>query len=160
MVYRIIAPVISVCIILLDFVSKEWIRKNIPLGGSTEEFLHFRIINIQNTGSAFGLFQDQSPILTVIAFIGLVLMLIFYRRYSTVSLLASIGMGLILGGAMGNLIDRLRFGAVTDFIYFRFWDNLYWPAYNVADASVTVGIILFVCFIFFQFRGRDAGRPS
>lgn len=160
MLYRIIAPLISIFVILLDLLTKEWIRNNIPLGGSTEELLHFRIVNIQNTGSAFGLFQNQSLILTVIAFIGLVLMLIFYRRYTTASLIANIGMGLIFGGAAGNLIDRLRFGAVTDFIYFRFWDSLFWPAYNIADASVSIGIILFLCFIFLEFKGKDARKSA
>ncbi|HJX03415.1 MAG TPA: signal peptidase II, partial [Dehalococcoidia bacterium] len=103
---RFIFILVAALVILLDQLSKAWIRSHIPLGTSLQEVLHFRIVNIQNTGSAFGMFPDQSIVLTVVAFIGLVLILVFYRRYGLASLLGGLSMGLIFGGAVGNLVDR------------------------------------------------------
>jgi signal peptidase II len=155
---RFVFVLVAVLIVVLDQLSKEWIRTNIPLGASLDEVLRFRIVHLSNTGSAFGMFPGQSIILTVVAFIGLVLVLVFYRRYGTASFLGGLAMGLIFGGAVGNLIDRIRLGAVTDFIYARLWGDVFWPAFNVADASVSIGVILFICFIIFGFKKPDANH--
>ena len=62
-------------------------------------------------------------------------------------MLATVALGLVFGGAIGNQIDRIRFGAVTDFIYARLWGDFYWPAFNVADAAISVGMVLLIWFI-------------
>jgi len=101
------------------------------------------LTHIYNTGAAFGLFHGQSFSLTIVALVGIVILLlyvlIFYRRFPfLVNRLGKSALGLVLGGTTGNLIDRLRFGYVTDFI-----DVGIWPAFNIADSAVVVGIIIF-----------------
>ena len=150
---RIITLPVAAVIVAADQLTKSWIRHNLPLGASLHEVCRVRIIHIQNTGAIFGIFPGQSLLLTVIAFIALVLMIIFFRRFGRASLLGGIAIGFVFGGAVGNLIDRLRFGgAVTDFIYVRLWDDVFWPAFNIADASLSVGIILLIGFIIWGMR--------
>lgn len=148
----ILLPVVAF-IIAFDQLTKMWIRANLPLGASLEEVCRVRIIHIQNTGAIFGIFPGQSLLLTIVAFIALVLISIFFYRFGRSNLLGSIAIGLVFGGALGNLIDRLRFnGAVTDFIYVRLWGDVFWPAFNIADASLSIGIILLILFIFWGMR--------
>ena len=133
----------SSLIVAADQLSKTWIRSNLAVGESVAETEFFQITHVCNTGAVFGLFQGRSFALTVAAVAVIVLLLVYVvfisRRLpfmdNTVSKTA---LGLILGGAIGNLIDRLRSGCVTDFIDFGFW-----PAFNVADSAVTVGVIIF-----------------
>jgi len=130
-------------IVVADQLSKEWIRSNLPEGQSLFQLGFFRITHIHNTGAAFGLFQGQSFVLTIVASIAVTVILAYalvsYRYFPWLdSMLSKSALGLMLGGTAGNLIDRLRFGYVTDFINFG-----YWPAFNVADSAVTVGVIIF-----------------
>ncbi len=101
-----------------------------------------RLAHVQNTGAAFGLFKDQALPLTIVAFIGIAVLLFFvlfmHRRFPFLATMpAKLVLGLSLGGTVGNLIDRLRYGYVTDFIAIGRW-----PAFNIADSSVVVGTIL------------------
>ncbi len=133
-------------IITADQLSKNWIRTH------TGEFPIFeigifRIIDVQNTGSSFGLFQGQNPILTIVAFVGIVLVLglvtVITLRYPLLDTwYTKFVLGLIFGGTVGNLIDRLARGYVTDFI-----DVGPWPTFNVADSSMVCGVILLALFI-------------
>lgn len=139
---------LGLLIAVADQLSKTWIRVNLAEGQSLFEIGFFRIIRLHNTGAAFGLFQGQSFALTIVALIGvaaiLAYVLVISRYFSWPnSMLGRTALGLVLGGTMGNLIDRLRFGYVTDFISFSFW-----PAFNIADSAVTVGAIIFVSSIF------------
>ncbi len=138
----------ALLIVAADLLSKIWIR-SYPEGYQIFEAKLFRLIHIQNTGAAFGLFQDQSFILTIVALIGIVVLLLFALPFShhlpfVDNWLGKVSLGLILGGTVGNLIDRLRFGYVTDFIDFGIW-----PAFNIADSSIVVGVTIFVCAILF-----------
>ncbi len=126
-----------------DQVIKLWIRSNLAIGVSLPEVGFFRITHIHNTGAAFGLFQGQSFALIMVSFVGVVVILVyvlfFYRRFPLPNnTLGRIALGLILGGTVGNLIDRLYFGYVIDFIYVGNW----WPAFNIADSAVVVGVII------------------
>ncbi|MEJ2739745.1 MAG: signal peptidase II, partial [Dehalococcoidia bacterium] len=138
---------IAVVVVVLDQISKSWIRSHLALGESFPEIGRLLIIHLQNTGSAFGLFTGQGFLLTIIALVGLVVILMFFRYLSQSSPLGTIALGLVFGGAIGNLTDRLRIGAVTDFIYIRLWNDFYWPAFNVADSALSVGIIALLIFI-------------
>ena len=134
---------VALFIIGADQLSKAWIRSSLPEGHSLFRLGFFRITHVHNTGAAFGLFPDQSLILTIFAVIAgtVVLFFVLYgHRYFPwlESLSIMLTFGLMLGGTAGNLIDRFRFGYVIDFI-----DLSYWPAFNVADSAVTVGVILF-----------------
>jgi signal peptidase II len=134
---------VALFIIVADQLSKAWIRSSLPEGHSLFRLGFFRLTHVHNTGAAFGLFPDQSLILTIFAIIAgiAVLFFVFYghRYFSWLEDLSTmLVFGLVLGGTVGNLIDRFRFGYVTDFIDFS-----YWPAFNIADSAVTVGVILF-----------------
>lgn len=133
----------AVLIVTADQLSKVWIRFNLALGESIPETGLFRITHVHNTGAIFGIFPDQSFLLSIVAIVGIVILLLitlFFFRHSP--LLAGpnqkLALGLILGGTVGNLIDRIRLGGVTDFI-----DIGFWPAFNVADSAVVVGSIIF-----------------
>jgi signal peptidase II len=118
------------------------------------------LTNVRNTGSAFGLFANQAFLLTLVAIVGLVTILLFYRYLSRISLLSSFALGLVFGGAVGNLIDRLRFGYVTDFIDVRLWRDFHWPAFNAADSAITGGSIVLAIFIFWAFRKGDGSSSG
>ena len=129
-------------IIIADQLSKLWIRSNLVIGESTFEIGFFRLTYVQNTGSSFGLFQNQNPILSIVAITGacIIIFLVFFMRHRIQILDTTIGklsLGLIFGGTVGNLINRLSLGYVIDFIDFNCW-----PAFNIADSSLVVGSIL------------------
>ena len=133
---------VAVLVIIADQLSKTWIRTNLDIGQILFDTGLFQIVHVYNTGAAFGIFKDHSFTLTIVAFVGIIviLLLVFVlhsRWYFIDSPLVASAIGLVLGGTVGNLIDRLRLGHVTDFIDFKFW-----PAFNVADAAVTVGVII------------------
>ena len=133
---------IALLVVVADQLSKIGIRSNLALGESLPETGLFRLTHVYNTGAAFGLFQGQTFPLTIVAIFGIVVILLFtllfYHRFPLLgSRLGKPALGLILGGTIGNLIDRLRFGGVTDFI-----DVGIWPAFNIADSAVVVGTII------------------
>jgi len=132
----------ALLVVVADQLSKMWIRSNLVVGQSLPETGFFRLTHIHNTGAAFGLFRDQSFTLTIIALVGIAVLLLyalfFYHHFPILdNRLNRSALGLVLGGAVGNLIDRLRFGYVIDFIDFGVW-----PAFNIADSAVTVGVII------------------
>ncbi len=108
----------------------------------------FNITHIQNPGGAFGFLAQQSPmirafIFLLMSFLAVCLIFWFYRKTPSTHRFLAAGFALILGGAIGNLIDRLRFGSVVDFLdfYVGAW---HWPAFNVADSAITTGIAIFL----------------
>ena len=145
--------------VALDQISKLWVRSNSMLGESFFEAGPLSLTHIQNTGSAFGLFANQTFLLTIVAIAGLVIILLFYRQIPQSNILGTLALSLVFSGALGNLIDRLRFGYVTDFIYVRLWHNFYWPAFNVADSAITIGTIALVFFIFTGLK-KEHDHPS
>jgi len=131
-------------VVVADQLSKTWVRSNITLWQSMPETGWLRLTHICNSGAAFGQFQDQRELLIAAAFVGIALLLAYglfaYRWFPMLdSTLSRVALGLVLGGTIGNLIDRLRLGCVTDFIDFGFW-----PAFNVADSSTVVGVIILI----------------
>jgi len=133
---------VGLLVILADQLSKAWIRNNLAWGQSLFDAGFFQIVHVHNTGAAFGIFKDHSLTLTIVGFVGIVviLLLVFVlrSRWSLLdSMLVTSAIGLVMGGTIGNLIDRLRMGYVIDFMDFKVW-----PVFNVADASVTIGVII------------------
>ncbi|MBL0712706.1 MAG: signal peptidase II [Desulfosarcina sp.] len=115
----------------------------------------FHITHVQNPGGAFGFLANQSAMVRGILFlavsslaVGLVLW--FYHKTPATHRWLAAGFALIFGGAIGNLIDRVRFGRVVDFLDF-FVGRWHWPAFNVADSAITVGITIFIIHVI---RGR------
>jgi signal peptidase II len=140
--YALVFLGIVAVLLILDIATKEWIRANLPLGGSFPEMWRLNIVHVQNTGAAFGLFTNQAFLLSVVAITGLVVVLLFFRYLRDLGFPGGLALSLIFAGALGNLVDRMRFGYVTDFIYVRLWGDVFWPAFNVADSAITVGAIL------------------
>jgi len=138
-----IFSLVALFIIGADQLTKAWIRSSLPEGHSLFRLGFFRVTHVHNTGAAFGLFPEQSLVLTIFAIIMGVVVLFFvlygHRYFPWLGgVSAVVTFGLVLGGTVGNLIDRFRLGYVTDFIDFS-----YWPAFNIADSAVTIGVILF-----------------
>lgn len=139
---NLIIVIILLIIVAGDILTKEWVRSFPPDGETIYKLGFVRIIHITNTGSAFGAFQGYALVLTIVAILGLFLLsglgIYVYRHYPQfVNMPNRIALGLILGGDLGNLIDRIRFGRVTDFI-----DPRFFPVFNVADSAITIGVIL------------------
>ncbi len=130
-------------IVLLDQISKLFFINLVSVGESIpviRNFFHFTLVH--NTGIAFGLFKNQGIIFIAVSIIAILFFgwFLYSRRgdqeFSGISVLA---LALIMGGAFGNLIDRLRFGYVIDFIDFRIW-----PVFNIADSAITVGAAILI----------------
>lgn len=133
----------AVIVVIADQISKTWARSYAE-GQTFFRGGFFQFVHGRNTGAAFGLFQDYSLVLTIAAILAIIAILMlglfFWNRWGAATgEVGRVALGLVLGGTTGNLIDRLRFGSVTDFIDFRFW-----PSFNVADSAITVGVILFI----------------
>ena len=129
---------IVLAIIALDQVTKYLIVNALSPSDSIEVFSFLHIVNVRNTGAAFGSFKSLGSsffIIVAVAAIVFVVSLLMKRVYNTG------GLCLILGGAIGNLIDRVLYGQVVDFIDFSI-GSYHWPAFNVADSALTVGIII------------------
>lgn len=131
---------IAILIVALDQWTKALVRANLPLGGSWLpagwEWLspYARIVHWYNTGAAFGMFKDGGMVFTVLAFVVIALILYYYPQVDKADWSLRLAMSMQLGGAAGNLIDRVTIGHVTDFISVGSF-----PVFNVADASITVG---------------------
>lgn len=129
----------AVIVFAADQATKALIRSTLELGESWPAEGLFRITRGTNTGSAFGLFQDQTLILTVASIVAIGVIIYYYRTQTRRSPITRFTIGLLLGGAFGNLIDRLVAGEVTDFI-----DVGWWPIFNLADSSIVVGMTLMI----------------
>lgn len=99
----------------------------------------FKFVYWRNTGAAWSLFHDSNALLAAVAVTALVILFLFRRHFDTSRWLGRLAFGLVLGGIMGNLIDRLRVGHVIDFIYF-YWGEHGFPAFNVADSAICTGV--------------------
>lgn len=125
---------------VLTFLGPGGIIREIPIIPGILRFIY-----VENTGAAFGLFQGRNPLLALLALVVVVLIAIWFRQV-IVWRLGALALGLQLGGAVGNLLDRLRHGFVIDFIDFSFW-----PTFNVADSAITIGVLL-LAFVVFRFE--------
>jgi len=126
-------------IIVVDQITKAIVRANIPFGGQWMPLPwlapYFRFVHWENTGAAFGMFQGGGWIFRILAAIVAVFIIIYFPQIPKEEKLMRVAIAMQLGGAIGNLIDRLVFGPVTDFISVgRF------PVFNIADSSITVGV--------------------
>ena len=155
MSYRWTFPVTAILIIIADQITKLLIVQNISYGKSLHVCDHLSISYVHNTGAAFGLFTDHTLLLTILAIIGLIVILFLYRQFSQSSTFSSLTIGLIFGGAAGNIIDRIRLSYVIDFITVRLWKDVYWPSFNIADSAITIGVILLVLFMLTGFGKKD-----
>ncbi len=133
---------ISSVIIALDFITKKIILAKVMLHESINVLPFLRIVHVENKGAAFGSFTNLgNNIFIIISIIAIIFILVYLSKVH--QKLEFISLSLVLGGAIGNLLDRIQFGKVIDFIDF-FVGRWHWPSFNVADSALTVGIILFL----------------
>ncbi len=143
---RYVSLLIALSITLLDQLTKMWVKSAIPLYSSRVVIPgFFSLVHIKNRGIAFGLF-NSSPlmgtwILTAFSMLASGFILYLLWREGEKNGLFSFSLAMVLGGAVGNLIDRLLWGEVTDFLYF-YIGPYHWPAFNVADTAISVGGML------------------
>jgi signal peptidase II len=147
--WNIIFFAIALAVVIIDQLSKWWIQTHFVPGQSVPETGPFRFTYAQNTGAAFSIFWGNTDILAVISMLGTAIILAYafvvYRHFPSLNTrMNKIALGLILGGTVGNLIDRVWLHYVRDFIS---WGP--WPVFNVADSSLVCGIIIFAVSILF-----------
>jgi signal peptidase II len=129
------AAVVAAGTVAADQAVKALVRATIERGDAVDLILGVQLVNVRNRGIAFGLFADGGALLVIFAVAALAALLVFFMRHRDRPLVW-LPTGLLIGGAIGNLIDRTREGSVTDFI-----DLPWWPAFNVADIAVTFGVL-------------------
>ncbi len=129
------AAAVAAGVVAADQAVKALVRSTIERGDEVELFLGIQLVNVRNRGIAFGMFSGGGIILVLFACAALLALLVFFARHRTRPLVW-LPVGLLIGGATGNLIDRTTEGAVTDFIDFPLW-----PAFNVADIAITFGVL-------------------
>jgi signal peptidase II len=130
------AGTVVVAVLATDQLVKALITSSLERGQEETIVGGVKIVNVRNTGVAFGQLQDGGAILTVVIVVALAALLAFFARHATERWMW-LPTGMLLGGALGNIVDRVREGAVIDFIKLP-----YWPAFNVADIAITFGVIV------------------
>ena len=156
---------IAIIVLLLDRIAKWAIASNIALHDSVVVIPGFlRLTHVQNTGAAFGLFAESSVqwkvgALVSFSILALVVVSTLLWKNSHSLSTTTIGLSLILGGAMGNLWDRMVSGHVVDFLDF-YVGSYHWPAFNVADSAIVVGAILLVAEIVFTKSASETVKSS
>ena len=129
------AAALALAVVAADQATKALVRANIDIGNRDGVFPGVELVHVRNRGVAFGLFADGGLVLVAIGAACVVALLAFFATHSRRPLVW-LPTGLLLGGAAGNLIDRLHQGYVTDFI-----DLPLWPAFNLADSAITIGVL-------------------
>ncbi|OGP71064.1 MAG: signal peptidase II [Deltaproteobacteria bacterium RBG_13_60_28] len=151
--------------VALDQISKEMVLRSMPLGSHLTVIKgYFNLVHIHNRGAVFGLLSTWSLDFVRIFFIittGIVLAVVGYLwwRLPENQGLAGLGYSLIMAGAVGNLVDRVRFGEVVDFLDFH-WRSYHWPAFNVADSLLCLGAGVLVLVILREEKGVDVSSTA
>lgn len=130
----------ALIVIILDQLTKYFIKNNFQLNQSVpliKNILHLTYVS--NTGSAFGLFKNFNSFFTLFSAIVIIVIFYYLKKIRQDETKIQFAVSLLLGGTIGNLIDRMLYGAVTDFIDFRIW-----PVFNVADSAVTVSVVILI----------------
>lgn len=131
-------------VLLLDQLSKWWVQDFLARGRVVEVVDgFFRLQLVKNPGAAFGIFPHRSSFFIILSLLIIGGVVYYYRRVLSRGVMLKAAVGLVLGGAVGNLIDRLRFSHVIDFLDFYLGPH-HWPAFNVADSAICVGVGLLI----------------
>jgi signal peptidase II len=155
---------VSAVAIVLDQVTKLWITRTLELFETVTVLPVLQITRTHNTGAAWSFLADaggwQRWAFSALAIVVSVVLVVWLRRIDAArQKVLPLGLTLILGGALGNVIDRLRLGHVVDFVAVH-WDEHYFPAFNVADACITVGALLLIYDAFIDGRTERTARRS
>jgi len=153
---KIILLIIPIIVIALDQLTKQWITRNMEIGESNPVISNFFYITYhRNSGAAWGMLQGQMALFYIITAIAVIGIIIWYKKlnFKTEWVLA-IALMLVLGGAIGNFIDRLIYQSVIDFLHTIWW-GYHFPIFNVADIALVIGAILMGIDVLFLDRKKD-----
>ena len=144
------AALVAAAVLAGDQIVKALVTSSLTRGDERDLVAGIKLINTRNTGVAFGQLQDGGVIVGVFIALAIAAVLVYFRRHAGTPLIW-LPTGMLLGGAAGNIVDRVREGAVVDFLKLP-----YWPAFNVADASITIGVVILMVVIERGDRARAA----
>jgi signal peptidase II len=132
-----LAGAVAVVVIVLDQITKRAVESSISPGEERKFLPGIELVHTRNRGIAFGFLPGSHVAVTIVIGVALAVLLVYFARHATRPLIW-LPTGMLIGGAIGNIADRLRHGSVTDFIKLP----LGWPPFNLADAAITLGILL------------------
>lgn len=148
-------------VVLLDQASKLWILEHFREYQVVTVWPVFNLTLVYNEGAAFSFLANaggwQRYLLSGLAAVVSLVLLFWLRRMQPGERLTAWAVALVLGGAVGNLIDRLAYGKVVDFLQWH-WEHHYFPAFNLADSAITLGVILLLLDVLLEKRGRETKR--
>jgi signal peptidase II len=134
---------VAVAAVLADQVTKHIVTSTLALDDSVHVVGPLSIHHVQNSGIAFGFFSSATAVVTVVTSVAVIWMIWFFARSGGRHPVLPAALGLLIGGSLSNLVDRVRLGHVTDFIDFR-----YWPAFNLADSFICIGVVILLLALF------------
>jgi signal peptidase II len=155
---------VAAVVIGLDQLSKEWVRATIPKHGwfapipALDPYFVFE--HVDNYGAAFGILQNMSSFFIVIAAAVAIGILVYATRLPKEQRLIRVLLGMMLGGALGNVIDRINQGYVTDYVKMGIPGLYYWPNYNIADSAIVIGVILLAVDMLVQDYRQSRVQPA
>lgn len=152
---------VALAAVFADQVTKHVVSDNLSLDEGLRVAGPFSIHHVQNSGIAFGLFASATVVVIVLTAVAVGWMLLFFARSGTRHPILPAALGLVIGGSLSNLVDRVRLGHVTDFLDFR-----YWPAFNLADSFIVIGVLVLFASLLIndreprrRARAGNASRP-
>ncbi len=147
---------VAAAAIVADQLTKQVVGRTLAVGERVDLFGPFSIHHVENSGIAFGLFASRTSFVIAITAVAVGMMVWFFARSAKRHPILPVGLGLVLGGSIANLVDRVRLGRVTDFL-----DLEAWPAFNLADTFIVVGVaVLIVSLLAAEREPRRPRRPS
>ncbi len=157
---KIVAVFLVVATFALDQWSKAEVLGNPLLSGYTtiEITSFFNLVLVFNRGVSFGMFAGYNQPLLLIIFALIIISVLLVWLWRSKSVMVTTGIGLVVGGAAGNVVDRIRYGAVVDFLDFHLGE-LHWPAFNLADSFVFIGVVV-LCVHSLFFEDRQSAKPN
>ena len=149
----VLVAVVAVVVFALDRITKIVVESSVPLGSSVDVVGQWvRISHVTNSGAAFGLLPERTTLLSILSVVAVLAIVFYYRRLAADSRLIAATLGMQLGGAFGNLVDRIGQGYVVDFVDVGIPGGVRFWAFNVADSSIVVGIIAVTVLLWWQER--------
>ena len=142
---------VALAAIAADQLTKAIVSSQLALDDSVHVIGPFSIHHVQNSGIAFGLFASATSLVILLTGIAVAWMLYFFSRSGARHPVLPVALGLVIGGSVSNLVDRVRLGHVTDFLDLKFW-----PAFNLADSFITVGVVI----LLLALMAADRSRPA
>jgi signal peptidase II len=163
LISRLALLAVAAVLVTVDRLSKSWVLANMQFGERRmiapwiDPFIN--MVYTSNTGTAFGMLQGANPVFTGIAMLVTAAILFYAYRLPARERAMHLVLGVLLGGALGNLLDRLTIGHVVDFLHFNFWPLQDFPIFNAADASISGGVVLLALLVWWEERRASLSAP-